>query len=81
MNDWLYNFPIVWIGVVGFWPDSSGHGSDLRCCHGAVGGLLPPLGILFALFVAFVVILAAAFPGESARDHLKALDQALKQGC
>ena len=51
-------------GLAGFRRDGFGHGGDLRHRFGAVGersrsfkavspGMLPPLGILFALFVAF----------------------------
>jgi len=51
-------------GIGRFWPHRLGYGSDLFCCRGSVGkrarsfkavsaGLLSPLGILFALFMAF----------------------------
>ena len=65
MSDWLHDLPIVWMGlfifgciyilavaiyavVMGLAADGRGHSFK------AVSpGLLPPLGIMFALFVAF----------------------------
>src|SRR5436305_3257533 len=65
MNDWLHNLPIVWMGLLVFGLT----GLVTAAIYGAVNvlsvgerarsfkavspGLLPPLGILFALFVAF----------------------------
>jgi Protein of unknown function (DUF4239) len=65
MNDWLHNLPIVWMGLLVFGLT----GLVTAAIHGVVimlsvgerarsfktvsPGLLPPLGILFALFVAF----------------------------
>ena len=65
MSDWLHNLPIVWMGllvfvctyiltgaiyaaVVGLAVDGRG-----RSFKSVSPGLLPPLGIMFALFVAF----------------------------
>ena len=65
MNDWLHNLPIVWMGLLVFGltglVTAAIHGVVIMLSAGerarsfkAVSpGLLPPLGILFALFVAF----------------------------
>src|SRR5215468_1202720 len=102
MNDWLHNLPIVWMALLIFGLTALvtaaiyvvvmglSVGERARSFKAVSPGLLPPLGILFALFMAFtasqvwsdndkansavdreasalrsVVILAAAFPGES----------------
>jgi multisubunit Na+/H+ antiporter MnhB subunit len=102
MNDWLHNLPIVWMALLVFGLTALGTtaiyvvvmalsvGERARSFKAVSPGLLSPLGILFALFIAFtatqvwsdndkansvvdreasalrsVVILAAAFPGES----------------
>jgi uncharacterized protein DUF4239 len=102
VNDWLHNLPIVWMALLIFGLTALGTGAiyvvvmvfsvgkRARSFKAVSPGLLPPLGILFALFMAFtasqvwsdnekanlvvdreasalrsVVILAAAFPGES----------------
>jgi hypothetical protein len=102
MNDWLHNLPIVWMTLLIFGLTALvtatiyvvvtvlSVGERARSFKTVSPGLLPPLGILFALFVAFtatqvwndnekansvvdreasalrtVVILAAAFPGET----------------
>jgi hypothetical protein len=102
MNDWLHNLPIVWMALLVFGLKALGAtaiyvvvmalsvGERARSFKAVSPGLLSPLGILFALFIAFtatqvwsdndkansvvdreasalrsVVILAAAFPGES----------------
>lgn len=102
MNDWLHNLPIVWMALLVFGLTALvtaaiyvvvmvlSVGERARSFKAVSPGLLPPLGILFALFMAFtasqvwsdnekansvvdreasalraVVILAAAFPGES----------------
>ena len=102
MNDWLHNLPIVWMALLVFGLTALvtaaiyvvviglSVGERARSFKAVSPGLLPPLGILFALFTAFatsqvwsdndkansavdheasalrsVVILAAAFPGES----------------
>jgi Protein of unknown function (DUF4239) len=103
MNDWLHNLPIVWMASLVFGLTALvtaaiygvvtvlSVGERARSFKAvSPGGLVPPLGVMFALFVAFtasqvwsdnekansivdreasalraVVILAAAFPGES----------------
>ena len=102
MSDWLHNLPIVWMALLVFGLTALGTaviyvvvtvlsvGERARSFKAVSPGLLPPMGILFALFMAFtasqvwsdnekassvvdreasalrsVVILAAAFPGES----------------
>src|SRR5215468_12189067 len=102
MSDWLHNLPIVWMALLVFGLTALGTaaiyvvvtvlsvGDRARSFKAVSPGLLPPMGILFALFMAFaasqvwsdnekassvvdreasalrsVVILAAAFPGES----------------
>ena len=102
MNDWLHNLPIVWMALLVFGLTALvtaavylvvtvlSVGERARSFKAVSPGMLPPLGILFALFIAFtasqvwtdndrasagvdreasalrsVVILAAAFPGES----------------
>jgi Protein of unknown function (DUF4239) len=102
MSDWLHNLPIAWMGVLIFGLTALvtaalyvlvmalSVGERARSFKAVSPGLLPPLGIMFALFVAFtasqvwsdndkansfvdreasalraVVILAAAFPGET----------------
>ena len=109
MNDWLHNLPIVWMTLLIFGLTALvtatiyvvvtvlSVGERARSFKNVSSGLLPPLGILFALFVAFtatqvwndneransvvdreasalrtVVILAAAFPGET-ETHLRNL--------
>jgi len=90
MNDWLHNLPVVWMALLIFGLTALvtaaiygvvtvlSVGERARSFKAVSPGLLPPLGILFALFMAFtatqvdreasalrtVVILAAAFPGE-----------------
>src|SRR5262249_45506203 len=107
MNDWLHSLPILWMAVLVFGFTALftavilvvvtilSVGERARSFKAVSPGLLPPLGILFALFVAFtasqvwsdndransdvnreasalrtVVILAAAFPGETETRHL-----------
>src|SRR5262249_27637041 len=102
MSDWLHNLPIVWMTLLVFGLTALGTaaiyvvvtvlsvGERARSFKAVSPGLLPPMGILFALFMAFtasqvwsdnekassvvdreasalrsVVILAAAFPGDS----------------
>ena len=102
MSDWLHNLPIVWMALLVFGLTALGTaaiyvvvrvlsvGARARSFKAVSPGLLPPMGILFALFMAFtasqvwsdnekassvvdreasalrsVVILAAAFPGET----------------
>src|SRR5215470_3596330 len=102
MNDWLHNLPIVWMALLVFGLTALATaailvvvmvlavGERARSFKAVSPGLLPPLGILFALFITFtatqvwsdndransvvdreasalrtIVILAAAFPGES----------------
>jgi Protein of unknown function (DUF4239) len=65
MNDWLHNLPIVWMAILVFGLTALGTaaiyvvvtvlsvGERARSFKAVSPGLLPPLGILFALFVAF----------------------------
>src|SRR5499427_9571012 len=102
MSDWLHNLPVAWMALLVFGVTYLlaaviyvvvtvlSVGERARSFKAVSPGLLPPMGILFALFMAFtasqvwsdnekassvvdreasalrsVVILAAAFPGES----------------
>jgi len=102
MNDWLHNLPIVWMALLVFGLTALvtaaiylavtvlSVGERARSFKAVSPGMLPPLAVLSALFIAFtasqvwtdndrasagvdreasalrsVVILAAAFPGES----------------
>jgi uncharacterized MnhB-related membrane protein len=65
MNDWLHNLPIVWMALFVFGLTALGTaaiyavvmalsvGERARSFKAVSPGLLPPLGILFALFIAF----------------------------
>jgi hypothetical protein len=65
MNDWLHNLPVVWMALVVFGAtyfitavicgivNALAVGERARAFKAVSPGLLPPLGILFALFVAF----------------------------
>jgi Protein of unknown function (DUF4239) len=65
MNDWLHNLPIVWMALLVFGVTALGTaaiyvvvtvlsvGERARSFKAVSPGLLPPLGILFALCVAF----------------------------
>ncbi|MBO0716472.1 MAG: DUF4239 domain-containing protein [Rhizobiales bacterium] len=65
MNDWLHNLPIVWMALLTFGLTALvtaaiygvvtmlSVGERARSFKAVSPGLLPPLGILFALFVAF----------------------------
>src|SRR2546428_12652177 len=65
MNDWLHNLPVLWMALVifGFTYLVSGMiyatvivlaaGKRARSFKAVSPGLLPPLGIIFGLFVAF----------------------------
>jgi hypothetical protein len=65
MNDWLHNLPIVWMALLVFGLTALGTaaiyvvvmalsvGERARSFKAVSPGLLPPLGILFALFIAF----------------------------
>jgi uncharacterized protein DUF4239 len=65
MNDWLHNLPIVWMALLVFGLTALvtvaiyavvmmlSVGERARSFKAVSPGLLPPLGILFALFVAF----------------------------
>ena len=65
MNDWLHNLPIVWMTLLIFGLTALvtatiyvvvtvlSVGERARSFKNVSPGLLPPLGILFALFVAF----------------------------
>jgi hypothetical protein len=65
MNDWLHNLPIVWMALLVFGLTALGTaaiyvvvtmlsvGERARSFKAVSPGLLPPLGILFALFMAF----------------------------
>jgi hypothetical protein len=66
MIDWLLNLPVVWMGFVVFggtylaigviqWiVQSLAVGERAKAFKSISPGLLPPLGIIFGLFVAFV---------------------------
>ena len=65
MNDWLHNLPVVWMGLLVFglsyltavavWAVKTvlTVGERARSFEAVSPGLLPPLGIIFGLFVAF----------------------------
>src|SRR6266704_4794415 len=65
MNDWLHNLPVLWMALVifGFTYLVSGMiyatvivlaaGKRARSFKAVSPGMLPPLGIIFGLFVAF----------------------------
>jgi hypothetical protein len=65
MNDWLHNLPIAWMGLlvfaltalvtaaINFFVMTLAVDERARSFKAVSPGLLPPLGILFALFVAF----------------------------
>ena len=65
MSDWLHNLPIVWMALLVFCLTALGTaaiyvvvrvlsvGERARSFKAVSPGLLPPLGILFALFIAF----------------------------
>src|SRR2546428_11734764 len=65
MNDWLHNLPVLWMALVifGFTYLVSGMiyatvivlaaGKRARSFKAISAGMLPPLGIIFGLFVAF----------------------------
>src|SRR5690349_3223745 len=65
MNDWLHHLPIVWMALLVFGLTALGTagvyvvvmalsvGERARSFKAVSPGLLPPLGILFALFIAF----------------------------
>jgi len=75
MNDWLHNLPIVWMALLVFGLTALvtaaiyvvvmvlSVGERARSFKAVSPGLLPPLGILFALFVAFTAT-QVWFPGE-----------------
>ena len=66
MSDWIHNLPVGWIGVVVFGGTylvtaliflvvlGRAKGERLRTFKGISPGLLPPLGIIFGLLVAFL---------------------------
>jgi len=65
MTDWLYNLPIVWMALVVFGftyllaagicvlVTALAEGERARAFKAVSSGMLPPLGIIFGLFVAF----------------------------
>jgi len=65
MSDWLHNLPIVWMALLVFGLTALGTaaiyvvvralsvGERARSFKAVSPGLLPPMGILFALFMAF----------------------------
>jgi len=65
MNDWLHDLPVVWMAMLFFGATyivtaiiyaavvALATGERARAFKSASPGMLPPLGILFALFVAF----------------------------
>jgi hypothetical protein len=66
MGDWMYNLPVTWMAVVIFlltFAVTAGlyalvmglaSGERARAFKGVSPGMLPPLGIIFGLFVAFL---------------------------
>jgi hypothetical protein len=66
MSDWIHNLPVVWMAVVIFGATYVmaavidalvmvlAVGERARAFKGVSPGLLPPLGIIFGLFVAFI---------------------------
>jgi hypothetical protein len=65
MSDWLHNLPVIWIALVSFGGTyllaaaiyivvmALATGERAIAFKGVSPGMLPPLGILFGLFVAF----------------------------
>src|SRR5215472_3948504 len=65
MNDWVHDLPVVWMAMLFFGATyivtaiiyvavvALATGERARAFKSASPGMLPPLGILFALFVAF----------------------------
>jgi hypothetical protein len=65
MNDWLHNLPLPWMALVVFGAVylvtaviyavviGLAAGERARAFKAVSPGMLPPLGILFALFIAF----------------------------
>src|SRR5216684_7176408 len=65
MSDWLHNLPVIWMAVVVFGVTylvaaaihalvmALAKGERARAFKGISPGMLPPLGIIFGLFVAF----------------------------
>ena len=68
MSDWLLNLPVLWLAVVVFaatylltavvyWVVTRLAANDRARAFKAVSpGMLPPLGILFALLVGFIAV-------------------------
>jgi Protein of unknown function (DUF4239) len=68
MSDWLHNLPVVWMAVVVFGVTyliavaiyavvmGLAAGERARAFKAVSPGMLPPLGILFGLFVAFTAV-------------------------
>jgi hypothetical protein len=66
MSDWMYNLPVVWMALVVFaatymvagWLCGAvlvlAKGERARAFKTVSPGVLPPLGIIFGLFVAFL---------------------------
>ena len=78
MSDWLHALPMVWMAVVVFGATylatagiywlvmALAKGDMARAFKGVTPGLLPPLGIMFGLLIAFV---AAQVWGDLDRAH------------
>jgi hypothetical protein len=85
MSDWIHNLPVGWIGVVVFGGTylvtaliflvvlGRAKGERLRTFKGISPGMLPPLGIIFGLLVAF---LAAQVWGDVDRASMAVNRQA-----
>src|SRR5713226_6430424 len=68
MSDWLHNLPVIWMAAVVFGVTylvaaaihvlvmALAKGERARAFKGISPGMLPPLGILFGLFVAFTAV-------------------------
>ena len=83
MNDWLHNLPIVWMALLIFGLTALATaaiyvvvmglsvGARARSFKAVSPGLLPPLGILFALFMAFTAsqVWSDNDKANSAVDH------------
>src|SRR5579871_2822231 len=65
MNDWLHDLPVIWTAIIVFGGTaivsaaiygtviSLARGDWARAFKGVSPGMLPPVGLLFCLFVAF----------------------------
>ena len=68
MGEWMYNLPVAWMAIVVFAATfavtgclyavimSAAKGERARAFKAVSPGMLPPLGIIFGLFVAFLAL-------------------------